>query len=175
MLLAALARPPVSLDTTGLSSSGFSPAEVERLTGWLLVRLLEEGYTVVPDPEQAQIELSIRAQAEGYVVTADGAEHRSFVLGAGPTGVVSMEILHRAIEAVDQEGREQAQPPDGAAVATALEVRGEADELLDKLLREQATLALSKAGRTLVPSSLPHDHVLCVVVDEGRILVGCSA
>ncbi len=172
MLSAALVRPPVSLDTAGLSQSGLSPGEAERLTGWLLVRLLEEGYTVVPEPDQAGIAISIAADAEGYVVVADGAEHRSYAVSAGPASVVSMEILHRAILALDQSGKPEPVRADAGAAAAAVEVLGQPDQALERQLREKAALALSKAGLTLVHPSQPHDRVLCIDADGERILLG---
>lgn len=77
-------------------------ARVSAMRGWLVRRLLEEGYDVAAEPSGAHGVVRVRAVADGLVVVAEGRERRSFAVERGPDAVQRLEVLHRAIEGVEQ-------------------------------------------------------------------------
>lgn len=84
------------------SSDPSDRARVTAMRGWLVRRLLEEGYDVAAEPSGAHGVVRVRAVADGLVVVAQGRERRSFAVERGPDAVQRLEVLHRAIEGVEQ-------------------------------------------------------------------------
>ncbi len=77
-------------------------ARMVDLRGWLVRRLLEEGYDVAADTKAAHCTVRLRAAGEGMVVDAEGTEHRSYAVESGPDAVLRLEVLHRALQGAEQ-------------------------------------------------------------------------
>ncbi len=146
--------PSVSVEVV---ADGPRANEATALRGWLVQRLIEEGYTIAP-AEQADQVLTLHADADAVSVRG-GSE--AFEIEPGAPAVMRLEALHRArmlLEHVEPSHpldaevlgmRSQAEAPEGAA--GALES------------------ALLQAGYALTPRPRPGDPVLCVVHAAARL------
>jgi hypothetical protein len=194
--MSAFARTPelpvVHLDTTSLVSAELPQADAARLRGWLLTRLLGEGYVVAATEVESDVTLSVGSTQAGFFVRAAVSERataatesaepaaaptvaQSYLVQRGATSVVSVEILHRAVAALEQVG-DQIEPsvaPSGVKVA--LEITGAPSPELAAKLGEELALSLSEKGATLTPEAHDHELVACVKLEEKRVLTGLAA
>lgn len=146
--------PSVSVDVV---AEGPHADEAAALGGWLVQRLIEEGYTIAP-PDQADQVLTLHADADAVTV-GGGAE--TFAIEPGAPAVMRLEALHRArllLEHVEHSHplnaevlgmRSRSEAPEGAAGA------------LESVLLE--------SGYVLTPRPRPKDPVLCVFHTEARL------
>ncbi|MCR9164557.1 MAG: hypothetical protein ACE37F_07120 [Nannocystaceae bacterium] len=131
--------------------------EATALRGWLVQRLIEEGYTIAP-ADQADRVLTLEADADAVSV---GSGSEAFSIDLGPAAVMRLEALHRARLLL-----EHAQPTRTPASevlgfrSTTEAPEGAAGELESALLQ---------AGYVLTPRPRPDDVVLCVVHAQTRI------
>lgn len=135
-------------------------ASMVTLRGWLVRRLLEEGYDVAADPAGAHGVVRLRPASDGLVVEAEGEgrERRSFAVEGGPDAVMRLEVLHRALMGVEQtcDATEAlAAPEPGLALRF---VGGTSDAAL----LEAVAVVADDARVTLTTRPQPGDTVLCV-------------
>jgi hypothetical protein len=76
-----------------MNDGGFPQADALRLRGSLLVRLLEEGYSVAAGTSNVQIWLTVRPKDGGWSVEARGLGVRDYHVDPAPLAVESLEIL----------------------------------------------------------------------------------
>jgi hypothetical protein len=169
----ALFPATVSVDTTQVQGPEWSSAEERELRGSLVARLLEQGYLVVPGPDDAQIKLAVKRSDSGLSLEATGVRRREYRIDPGPRAVVALELLHRATMVVQdvQPSSDDDADPFGTLVrrSVALEVTGPPGDLTLKRLREDLALDLSSSGFVLAPSSVAHDHTVCVAVEADAV------
>ena len=148
--------PSVSVEAVADGPHG---AEADALRGWLVQRLIEEGYTIAP-ADQADRVLTLRADDDAVAV-GNGAE--SFEIDLGPAAVMRLEALHRARLLLEHA------PPTGPADAErsvlGLRSASEAPEGDAGALES----ALLRAGYVLTPRPRDDDPVLCVTHDAGQL------
>jgi hypothetical protein len=168
LLFAAAAPPPivVSVDTSGGAAVLGAPAE-RRLRGSLLVRLVEEGYVVVPDTRQSQVRVALRPSGDGWAVAAGDVEYH---VAPGRPPIVELEILHRATMAVQaaERGVVDREPSPHSA---AIEVSASPDDTAVRGLQEELAFELLAAGIPLAPVSAIHDRTLRIVANGDDIQV----
>ncbi|MEM6992901.1 MAG: hypothetical protein AAF721_20465 [Myxococcota bacterium] len=130
------------------------------VTGWLLVRLLVEGYPVARTEAQANVTLRIDAPTEdnGWRVAADGDSTEQFqVVAEGDPAIARLELLQRAVDAVEAvQPRATAESPSPRfalelAPELPLELRAETErQLADAVLRQGGGLAPTRQGADFV-------------------------
>ena len=133
-------------------------ARLTAMRGWLVRRLLEEGYDVAAEPRGAQGVVRVRAVPDGLVVSAEGRARRSFAVEPGPDAVQRLEVLHRAIQGVEQACDAEdaiAEPEPGVALRF---VDAPAD---DGLLEAMAEVG-HHAGFTLSARPSSVDTLVCI-------------
>lgn len=154
------ARPTVAVEVPASQpvTEASGPESMTTLRGWLVRRLLEEGYDVAADPAGAHGVVRLRAASDGLVVEAEGRERRSFAVEGGPDAVLRLEVLHRALLGVEQTC--------DAADALALPEPSLALRFVsgpsDHALLEAVAVAADDAGITLTSTPQPQDTVACV-------------
>lgn len=133
-------------------------ARMTALRGWLVRRLLEEGYDVASEPAAAHGVVRVRAAGEGLVVEAQGHASRSYAIEPGPEAVLRLEVLHHALLGVEQtcDAHEAiAAPQPGLALRL-----GEGHR--DDALLEAVAVVAQTAGVTLAARPSPGDTLACV-------------
>lgn len=153
------ARPTVAVEvhtpepTTGTAD----PESMTTLRGWLVRRLLEEGYDVAAEPAGAHGVVRLRTASDGLVVEAEGRERRSFAVEGGPDAVLRLEVLHRALLGVEQtcDATEALGRPEPSL---ALHFVGPSDHAL----LEAVAVVADDAGVTLTAQPQPESTVACV-------------
>ena len=80
---------------------------------WLAAQLVEEGYTLAPEEDGATIDLRVEPDpATGWVVTATGVDRETFVVEVGDDlAVARLELLHRAVDALEAVEPRSVEPP----------------------------------------------------------------
>lgn len=152
-------------------------ARLTAMRGWLVRRLLEEGFDVAAEPEAAHGVVRVRAVADGLVVVAEGRQRRSYAVERGPDAVQRLEVLHRAIEGVEQTC--------SASDAIAIPEPGVAlrfvDAPTDEGLLEAMAEVSQHAGLTLSTHPDPSDTMICIErrgslaqVGIGPVSDGCA-
>lgn len=147
--------PSVSVEVV---ADGPHADEASALRGWLVQRLIEEGYTIAP-ADQADRILTLEADDDAVSV---GSGTEAFEIDVGPAAVMRLEALHRARLLL-----EHVEPTHAPAVSEVLGFRSstEAPEGAAGDLES----ALLQAGYVLTPRPRPDDTVLCVVHADARI------
>ena len=156
-------RPIVHVDSSALEAPGLAD-EARRLRGTLVARLVEEGYVIAPLPADAHIRMTVRPSENGWVVETAGEEKRAYRIDPGPLPVVALEILHRAVIAIETSRVSQPHPPSTQGRAVALAITADENDALSHRVQEEVALQLSDAGMFLVPLSRPHDRIVCVSI-----------
>lgn len=146
----AVARPSVHVD---------ADAAGDELRGWLLVRLSEEGFELVPTSAGAEVDLRVARDDEGWIVDAEGADRQSYRVTEGPGSVQRLEVLHRAVAAVEEVVARPFEPSQTPRVAIELGAGGDL-EARDRIAAE-VTLAVLAAGGRVVAAGAPYDRVVC--------------
>ncbi|MEM9455589.1 MAG: hypothetical protein AAGF11_15515 [Myxococcota bacterium] len=156
------ARPTVAVEVSSPDPlvDASQQASMVTLRGWLVRRLLEEGYDVAADPAGAHGVVRLRPVSDGLVVEARGGrrERRSFAVEGGPDAVTRLEVLHRALMGVEQTCNATealAAPEPGLALRF---VGGTSDAAL----LEAVAVVADDAGVTLTTQPRSGDTVLCV-------------
>lgn len=156
--------PSVSVEVV---AEGPHADEATALGGWLVQRLIEEGYTIAPPDraEQADQVLVLQADAEAFSVRG-GTE--TFEIEPGVPAVMRLEVLHRARLLLEHAAGGQAliepsRPVDSEILG--MSSRAEAPEGAAGALES----ALLQAGYVLTPRPRPTDRVLCVVHADRRL------
>ena len=164
------ARPVVHVDTGVLESPDLAD-EARRLRGTLVARLVEEGYVIAPLAADAHIRMTVRPSENGWVVETAGEEKRAYRIAPGPLPVVALEILHRAVIAIENSRGPRPHPPSTHGRAVALAISADANDVLSHRLQEEVALHLSDAGMFLVPLSRPHDRIVCVSIQPTIVTI----
>jgi len=153
------ARPTVAVEVQpSQRATDIDPEAMITLRGWLVRRLLEEGYDVAADPAGAHGVVHLRPASDGLVVEAQGRGQRSFAVEGGPEAVLRLEVLHRALLGVEQTCDARAplaEPEPGLALRFV-------DGALDEALLEAMAVVADDAGVTLTDQPRPGDTVACV-------------
>lgn len=132
--------------------------DAEALRGWLVRRLLEEGYAVASTRSGAHGVVRVRSMGDGLVVEVEGDGRRSHAIEDGPAGVVRLEVLHRAVQGVEQVCHGE-RPIAAPEAALALRILG---DVPDDPLLEALAAVIDKAGMTLRAAPLPEDTLVCL-------------
>lgn len=154
LMALVLAQPPVFVEPV------VDPTDVKarRFRDQLMLRLLEEGYPLVPGPEHATRTLRVEPTDAGMRVEAEGQDSRSFDVPTGP--VLPLEAVHRAMQALDEVtprvATDQRPLPRFAVHVDNAPQGTTADEVLDALVHE--VLARHAA---VVPLRDEPEAVLC--------------
>ncbi|MEM6291801.1 MAG: hypothetical protein AAGA54_11065 [Myxococcota bacterium] len=154
--LALALGPSVAVDvSTDEAATASGQATARALRGWLVQRLIEEGFTIAP-PDQADRVVTLEVDGDAIAVHS---QRDHFVIDSGPPAVMRLEVLHRTRMVLDHaEVEPLAEPPGRRAVlgfrSTTEAPEGAAGELESALLVE---------GYVLTPRPRPGDPVLCVV------------
>ena len=146
--------PSVSVEVV---AEGPHAEQTTALRGWLVQRLIEEGYTIAPADQADQL-LTLQAEADAVSV-GSGAE--AFEIDMGPPAVMRLEALHRARMLLEhaQPTRPLASEVLGLRTTTTAP-EGAAGDLESALLH---------AGFVVTPRPRPDDTVLCVVHAESEL------
>ncbi len=153
------ARPTVAVEVQPTPHGPTStPDGMTTLRGWLVRRLLEEGYSVAADPAGAHGVVRLRPASDGLVVEAQGRGQRSFAVEEGPDAVLRLEVLHRALMGVEQTC-DAMSAMDEPEPGLALRFVGDTPD--DALLEAVAVVA-DDAGITLTAQPRPGDTLACV-------------
>ncbi len=151
-LLATAMRLGPSVSVEVVSADSPDGATTQALRGWLVQRLIEEGYTIAPT-DQADRVLTLESDEDAVTLTR-GAD--AFTIDGGPPAVMRLEALHRARMLL-----EHAEPvPPSAATHAVLGLRS-TDEAPEGAAGDLES-ALLQAGYVLTPHPRPGDPVLCV-------------
>ncbi len=134
-------------------------ARMTALRGWLVRRLLEEGYNVASAPRSAQGVVRLRAASDGLVVVTEGRGIRSFAVEDGPDAVLRLEVLHRALMGVEQTCNRKVRVTDEPGLAVRFIDSGSEGD--DALLEAVAVVA-QHAGVTLASQPGPDDTLACI-------------
>ncbi len=156
--------PSVSVEVV---ADGPHADEATALGGWLVQRLIEEGYTIAPPGQADQADQVLTLEADAEVLTVRGGTE-TFEIETGAPAVMRLEALHRARLLLEHS--HSAQPPGQPTDSLASEVLGmrtqeEAPEGAAGALES----ALLEAGYVLTPRPRPGDPVLCVVHADARL------
>jgi hypothetical protein len=158
----ALAAPTVYAECSALPGVQLSRRVSERFCGWLLLRLLEEGYALVRDPLAAARELRVVAGIREFQLYASGAEQRSYAVPSSRGDVGVVELLHRAVDIVNEVGNAPTALLPASRQATAVVSTPSSDPNLSADLRAQVVQILSNDGVIVAPHPDQASTLLCV-------------
>lgn len=137
--------------------------EVRALRGWLVQRLIEEGFTIAPtDRADRIVTLHLGHGAEGDAVTVESS-HDGFTIDGGPAAVMRLEALQRTRMLL--EHAEPVAPPPTPVVQHAVLGFRSATEAPEGAAGDLES-ALLVEGYVLTPRPRASDPVLCVVHAE---------
>lgn len=146
--------PSVSVEVV---ADGPHAEEASALRGWLVQRLIEEGYTIAP-ADQADRVLMLEADEDAVSV---GSGSEAFEIDVGPAAVMRLEALHRARLLLEHVEPTHAPASEVLGFRSSTEApEGAAGDLESALLQ---------AGYVLTPRPRPDDTVLCVTHADTRI------
>ena len=153
------ARPTVAVEVhLDPAVDASEQAQLTSLRGWLVRRLLEEGYDVAANDRGAHSVVHVRRAEGGLVVDAVGRGQRSFAVEAGPEAVLRLEVLHRALMGVEQTcdaGQAVAAPEPGLAVRFVEGPQG--NDFLEAM-----AVVTQHSGVKLTRDPSPSDTLACV-------------
>jgi len=156
--------PSVSVEVV---AQGPHADEATALAGWLVQRLIDEGYTIAPPGQAEQADQVLTLQADAEVLTVRGGTE-TFEIEPGAPAVMRLEALHRARLLLEHapSGQPSGEPlhPLGSEVL-GMRTEAEAPEGAAGALES----ALLEAGYVLTPRPRPGDPVLCVVHTDARL------
>lgn len=141
----------------------FLRADDEELTGSLALALVDDGFEVTGDPQEATHDIAVApGDGGGFVLTCVGAEPRGATVAAGPPALVEVELRHRVASLARTT---PARPARAARPVVAVEIvdRGTPSMLAERL-RDRTASALLEAGLTLGPPERAPER-LCVAAD----------
>lgn len=179
----ATTRPPSIAAAARADAGGIATVRVEvnlgaarldraqALRGWLVQRLLGEGYAVAGSTGGAHGEVIVYPWDDGLVVEvadATGERRRQFEIEDGPAALIRAEVLHRALSGVEQVC-DVTQPLSAPGPGVAMRWLG---TTADAELHSALTQALATAGMTLHAQPLPADTLLCIEPQGSRAEVG---
>jgi hypothetical protein len=177
-VLFLLAAPGVGAVVSVQTNTADAPQEfagqARQVCGALLVRLVEEGYIVSPRPSDAQIRIALRHASAGWSIEMTGSGRREYHVDNGPLAVISLEILHRAVIAIEASEDTVRELPAITGRSVALEVSADQSDPLARRVHEEVALQLSDSGLFLVPRSLRHDRTVCVTLGPAAIAISTS-
>ncbi len=165
--LALTLGPSVAVDvSTDAAASEGGQATARALRGWLVQRLIEEGFTIAPSDQADRV---VTLEVDGNAIAVHGERDR-FVIDSGPPAVMRLEVLHRTRMVLDHaEVATPSEPPPTRAVlgfrSSTEAPEGAAGELESALLFE---------GYVLTPYPRPGDPVLCVVHAPKKLAVSVT-
>jgi len=174
LLAAPGAGAVVSVQTSTVGGPQEFADQARQIRGALLVRLVEEGYIVSPRPSDAQIRIALRHASSGWSIEMTGSGRREYHVDNGPLAVVSLEILHRAVIAIEASEDTVPELPALMGRSVAFEVSADQSDPVARRMHEEVALELSDSGLFLVPRSLHHDRTVCVTLGPAAIAISTS-
>lgn len=162
ILALALPAPRVFVDTSAVTGSEVSEVEARRLDGALRVRLLEEGYVIAPQPEAGVLRLEVRPFEGGWMVLARGERTTSYALPKGALALRSLELLQRAVLALEATGAPATRGDDSETISVSVAVITESDASLGSRAQALMVQALATAGVAVAPVTRSSDAVVCL-------------
>jgi hypothetical protein len=163
-LYTAVARPSVHVD---------AEAADEALRGWLVVRLSQEGFELVPEAQQAEVDLKLVRDGDEWIVEADATDRQAYRVADGPANLQRLEILHRAVAAAEEvQPRALAPEGSGAIPRVAIDVDPAATAEARDRLAAQVTLAVLAAGARVAAPGTAHDRRVCAAEDDAGVVLG---
>jgi hypothetical protein len=167
----AVAAPTVYAECSALQGGQLSRRVSERFCGWLLLRLLEEGYALVRDPLVASRELRVLDGNREFLLQASGAEQRAYAVPSSRGDVGVVELLHRAVEIVNEVGNAPTALLPASFQATAVVSTPGSDPEQSADLRAQVVQILSDKGVVVAPRPDEASTLLCVDLQSGDVRV----
>ncbi len=165
LTLAIAMGPSVAVQVTADEAGTLRERRVARsLRGWLVQRLIEEGFTIAP-VERADRVVTLSPDEGSVAVESSG--HR-FVVDEGPAAVMRLEALHRTRMVLEHAETAQPEPPVSAVLGFRTVTQapeGAAGDLESALLVE---------GYVLTPHPRPTDPVLCVEHSDEMLAVAIT-
>jgi hypothetical protein len=131
----------------------------------LLVRLVEEGFSLAPRSELAGVDVVVRRGDRGWQVEAVGTDRQLYEIAAeGSVGLQRLELLHRAVAAAEEvkprPGVEPANSPPSPRVQVVF-----ADAPTTAAAQAELTAgivgALLEADVVVTSADVAHDGVVC--------------
>lgn len=145
-------------------------ASIERVRGWLLLRLIEDGYVVVASDAEAGVRLTVARSDGQWVLRAAGRDARSDVVADSGSGVASLKMIHRALALLSRvEPSEPVTMPQRVVVIRTSRESPDADAAgaaLESLVSE-----LERAG-VAVAREYPGAKIACLAEDGESVGVG---
>lgn len=173
MLLAMSSSPTpasVHLVFSTPDASADTQASVERVRGWLLLRLIEDGYTVAPTDAEAGVRLSVVLSDGQWGLHVVGKETRSDVVAGSSGSIASLKMIHRALALLSGVSpRDGVSAPQRIAVARSSR-EGSSGDAADRAL-EALVSELERAG-VAVAREYPGAKIACVVGEGESLGVG---
>lgn len=163
-LLTAVARPSVHVD---IDATG------DELRGWLVVRLSEEGFELVPDGAPAEVDLRVARERDAWVVRANAIDHQSYRVSDGPENLQRLEVLHRAVAAAEEVEPRAIDASEATAIPrVAIDLDPAAQAEAREQLAAQVTLAVLAAGARVAAPGAAHDRRVCAAQAEAGVVLG---
>lgn len=167
-LLDATPPTPVTVATTRTTTPTWSLEDQRRLHGWLVLRLVEAGYAIVPSPAEAALTLEIVHTEHGIDVHTTGHTTHVSHVEHGTPALMQLETLHRAIETLDKT-EPRSYRHDGDTPRVVLQVQAQASADSPDQREPIIAASLLEAGAALHPAGSPHDAVACVSSNEAGV------
>ncbi len=161
------APPPVAVEVVRVPQAELSLIDQRQLQGWVVLRLLEEGYMVVPARDQAGLTLRIVCAANGLDLQVDGDYPSSAHVETGASVLVQLETLHRSVEllaAATTSASAYRREPTSPRI-TLRHTSSDTSPAIDPIRLEVAVAAL-EAGASLTPVGAEHDGMVCLRTDH---------
>src|SRR5690606_16975295 len=164
--------PPLALALSLLATQVAVEGE-PALVAPIAVRLLDEGYRVVPSAADALVRLEVARQDGGDVVLtavpASGGSARERVRAGARAlaALVALEVSQRAALLLTEVGAERDPDTDGLPGGVVLEVQGASSPVARAKLRSRLVAALLAKGYALVERGREGDRLACVYVEDG--------
>jgi hypothetical protein len=172
--MTAAASPTVKLELTRSAQS--DGASLEPLRGWLLLRLVEEGYVVVANRDEAHLQLALERTTDGWSLRVVGAETHSDFVSGGISSISALEVLHRAVALLSTtEPNANSAAPKRTAVLHMATLNGTEKPEHVEQVQEQLVVQLERTGIALAPNGHPGARTLCVEVGETSVGVELAA
>jgi hypothetical protein len=171
----ALALVLSSLLPTQVAVQTDETAETDALLGSVLVRLLDEGYRIAPDPEESEAILQLSSTADGGLRVAVRTHLlRSARVPPGPTELEHLEVMQHAVSLTDDLEVFRDDEDEALPVGVALNVGGEPSDSERHAVREHLAGELYRGAHPLAPRAILGDRLLCVFLDDSGAGVSVS-
>jgi hypothetical protein len=145
------------------------------LGGWVAARLLQERYTVVPTPSDAQWTIAVERAPEGWRLEVRGDGTLRETIAPAEEGIARLELLHRMVEALEQVAPAPVSSSEPPLFRVRLRVEEPTVAGPGGALETRLVTTVLEQGMALSGDDRPADANLCVSRVEGeavRIALG---